>query len=57
MVPVKALKSSEYDLSAGGIMFKEAKFLLDTWLFSFDVNYVPRSYNVCAHELACCGLL
>jgi hypothetical protein len=30
MVPVKALKSSEYDLSARGILFKEAKFLLDT---------------------------
>ena len=30
MVPVKALKSSEYDLFAGGILFKEAKFLLDT---------------------------
>jgi hypothetical protein len=30
MVLVKALKSPDYDLSAGGTMFREAKFLLDT---------------------------
>jgi hypothetical protein len=57
MVLVKALKSSGYDLSAGGTMFREAKFLLDTQLISFDVNCAPRSYNICAHELARYGLL
>ena len=30
MVLVKALKSADYDLSAGGTLFREAKFLLDT---------------------------
>jgi hypothetical protein len=30
MVLVKALKSPDYDLSAGGTLFREAKFLLDT---------------------------
>jgi len=57
MVLVKALKSPDYDLSAGGTLFREAKFLLDTQFISFDVNYVPRSCNVCAHELARCDLL
>jgi hypothetical protein len=50
------LKSSNYDLLAGGILFREAKFLLDTQFISFDANYVPRSRNNCAHELACYGL-
>ena len=57
MVLVKALKSPDYDLSARGTLFREAKFLLDTQFISFDVNYVTRSRNVCAHELARCGLL
>jgi hypothetical protein len=30
MVWVKALKFTDYDLSAGGTLFREAKFLLDT---------------------------
>ena len=42
MVLVKALKSADYDLSAGGTLFREAKFLLDTQFISFDVNYVTR---------------
>jgi hypothetical protein len=57
MVLVKALKSPDYDLSAGGTLFREAKFLVDTQFISFNVNYVPHFCNVCAHELACCGLL
>jgi hypothetical protein len=57
MVLVKALKFADYDLSAGGTLFREAKFLLDTQFISFNVNYVPRSCNVCVHELAHCGLL
>ena len=40
LVLVKALKSSDYDLLARGILFREAKFLLDTLFISFDVNYV-----------------
>jgi hypothetical protein len=57
LVMIKTLKFSEYDLSAGGTLFREAKFLLDTQFISFDVNYVPRSCNICAYELVRCGLL
>ena len=31
---VKALKSQEYDLAPGGVLFREAKFILET-MFSF----------------------
>ena len=50
---VKALQSSEYDLApGGGVFFREAKFLLATMFSSWSVNFVNRSCNSVAHELA-----
>jgi hypothetical protein len=57
MVLVKALKFPDYDLSTGGTLFREAKFLLDTEFISFDVSHVSCSCNVYAHELGHYGLL
>ena len=51
-----ALQSRSYDLSASGVLFREAKFLMSMIFFRVDVVHVPRSSNRCAHELAQIGL-
>ena len=49
---VKALQSSEHDLAPGGVLFREAKFILDTMFSSWSVVFVNRSCNSVAHDLA-----
>ncbi|RLN30877.1 hypothetical protein C2845_PM05G29200 [Panicum miliaceum] len=49
---VKALQSTEYDLAAGGVLFREAKFLLATMFSSTSIVHAYRSCNSVAHELA-----
>ena len=49
---MKALLSGEYDRSHGGVLFREAKFIMDTMFGSAEVAFVPRSCNYAAHEVA-----
>ena len=49
---VKALQSSEHDLAPGGVLFREAKFILDTMFSSWSVVFVNLSCNSVAHDLA-----
>ena len=49
---VNALQSNEYDLAQGGVLFREAKFLLATMFNSCSVVHVTRSCNTVAHNLA-----
>ena len=53
---VKALRTEEYDRAPGGVLFREAKFLMTTMFASASVFYVPRICNVAAHDLASIGL-
>ena len=52
LVLVKALQSTESDQALGGVLFREAKFLMSTLFNSASVRHVPRSCNFAAHELA-----
>lgn len=52
---VKALLTEEYDRAQGGVLFREAKFLMATIFGSVTVVFVPCSCNVVAHELAHLG--
>ena len=52
---VKALQTCEYDLASGGVLFREAKFILSTSFSSWSVIHVYRSCNMVAHELARVG--
>jgi hypothetical protein len=53
---VSAICSSAFDQSAGGVVFKEIRSLLELHFVSHGVFSVPRSCNRCAHELARWGL-
>ena len=55
LVLVKALQSTESDQALGGVLFREAKFLMSTLFNSASVRHVPRSCNFAAHELAKLG--
>jgi hypothetical protein len=52
---VKALQSTKYDLAKGGVLFREAKFMLATMFSSTSIVHVYRSCNPVAHALACIG--
>ena len=52
---VKTLRSKEHNQALGGVLFREAKFLLSTLFSSVSVNFASRSCNMCAHELASLG--
>ncbi|XP_039796349.1 uncharacterized protein LOC120661524 [Panicum virgatum] len=52
---VKALKSKEHDQALGGVLFREAKFLIATLFNSVSVKFATRSCNYAAHELAKLG--
>jgi len=49
---VKALQTDEFDRAQGGVLFREAKFLMATMFSSASVVHVHRSCNSVAHELA-----
>ena len=49
---VKALKSQEYDLAPGGVLFREAKFIMVTMFNSTLITHVYRSCNTVDHDLA-----
>jgi hypothetical protein len=51
-----ALRSASFDQSPGGVIYREARDLLDLHFVSGDVCAIPRSCNPCAHELAHSGL-
>jgi ribonuclease HI len=51
-VLVKALQSKESDQALGGVLFREAKFLMSTLFNTPSVRHVSRSCNFAAHELA-----
>ena len=55
LVLVKALQSTEHDQALGGVLFREAKFLMSTLFNSASVEHVSRSCNFAAHELAKLG--
>ena len=52
---VKALQTCEYDLAPGGVLFREAKFILSTSFSSSSIIHGYRSCNMVAHELARVG--
>ena len=52
---VKALQSDELDRAQGGVLFREAKFLMATLFSSVSVVHVHRSCNSVAHEMARVG--
>ena len=52
---VKALQTDEFDRAQGGVLFREAKFLMATMFSSASVVHVHRSCNSVAHELARAG--
>ena len=52
----RAIVSPDYDLSALGALFLEAKFLLNTKFIEHKMIYVPRAWNKPAHEFAALGL-
>ena len=49
---VKALKSQEYDLAPGGVLFREAKFIMAIMFNSTSITQVYRSCNIVDHDLA-----
>jgi ribonuclease HI len=53
---VKALNLTYYDQSPGGVLFREAKFLISIQFTCVEVNYVPRSCNGRAYALARLGI-
>ncbi|KAJ1270085.1 hypothetical protein BS78_06G027900 [Paspalum vaginatum] len=53
---VSALKTGSSDYSLGGVLFCEITDLLRSQFLSFEICHVPRSCNMCAHELANYGL-
>ena len=52
MTMVKALCSEALDRSPASVIYKEARELINLSLESVNVVHVPRSRNICAHELA-----
>jgi ribonuclease HI len=52
---VKALQTNEHDPSRGGVLFREAKFVLATMPSSWSIVHVIRSGNSVAHDLARLG--
>ena len=52
---VKALQTDEFDRAQGGVLFREAKFLMATMFSSASVAHVHRSCNSVGHELARAG--
>ena len=55
LVLVKALQWTEHDQALGGVLFREAKFLMPTLFNSASVKHVSHSCNFAAHELAKLG--
>ncbi|RLN18733.1 hypothetical protein C2845_PM02G18930 [Panicum miliaceum] len=51
-VLVRALQSGEYDQALGGVLFREAKFLMSMQFDLVSITYAPQSCNRCAHDLA-----
>jgi hypothetical protein len=51
-----ALRSDSFDQSPGGVIYREARDLVDLHFVSIDVSTVSRDCNQCAHELAHSGL-
>ena len=49
---VKALQTTGYDLAPGGVLFREAKFMLATMFSSTSIVHAYRSCNSVAHALA-----
>jgi len=50
---VKALHTSEHDLAQVGVLFREAKFILATTMFSsWSIVFVNRFCNSVAYEFA-----
>ena len=49
---VKALQTTEHDLAPGGVLFREAKFMLATMFSSTSIVHAYRSCNSVAHALA-----
>ena len=52
---VKALESTEYDLSPEGILFSDIRSFIRLNFISVEVRYAPRTCNKLAHELAAIG--
>jgi hypothetical protein len=53
---VVALQSSSFDLAPGGVIFREARRLLELDFALRCIVFVPCTCNRCAHELARLGL-
>ena len=49
---IKALQTTEHDLAPGGVLFREAKFMLATMFSSTSIVHAYRSCNSVAHALA-----
>ena len=49
---IKALQTTEHDLAAGGVLFREAKFMLATMFSSTSIVHAYRSCNSVTHTLA-----
>ena len=49
---MKALKSQGYDLAPGGVLFREAKFIMATMFNSTSITHVYQSCNTADHDLA-----
>ena len=52
---VNALQTTEYDLAPGGVLFREAKFMLAIMFSSTSVVHAYRSCNSVAHNLVVNG--
>jgi len=50
---VRDLQTNYHDLAQGGVLFREAKFVLETMFSSWSVVHVSRFCNTVAHNLAC----
>jgi hypothetical protein len=49
---VKALQSTEFDLSPASVLYKEARELIRLHFASVQVLHISRSCNSCAHDIA-----
>ncbi|TVU30824.1 hypothetical protein EJB05_22468 [Eragrostis curvula] len=50
------MKTSTYDCSPGGVLFREARSLVSLFFNNVEFIHLPRTGNRCAHELALYGL-
>jgi hypothetical protein len=53
---VSALKSSEYDLSPEGVIFRDSRVFISLNFGNVEVSFAPRMCNNVAHSLAAYGV-